>query len=118
MDGQPLNLAASVKLDASGNGTAQLSPGIGQVWNLTAAAVSTSTAVLFPTCSIYVGATISPSTFVDATYTGNQDSTDRVNLYPLMFAETIFAVWAGGDPGAIATLSILGTLDNDTGGTG
>lgn len=111
MSSYSLNTSASVTLDSNGNGTVQLTVPIGVTWNLTVAAVSTSTAVLNPTCSIYMGPTPTPDNLIDATYTGNQDATGKVAGFPLTKGQSIWAVWTGGDVGAVATLSLFGSVN-------
>jgi hypothetical protein len=106
----PLNLEATATLDGSGNGTAQIGPRIGQRWNVTNAAVFIPNAVKVPQASWYVGgAPIAPN-FVDGTFTGNLDATGRIANFTVTSGDYVFAVWTGGDPGAVATLSLLGIL--------
>lgn len=109
----PLNTSARVILDASGNGTVKLGPSVrGQILHVMVASVSTSTAVLIPQCSIFIGATATPDNFVDGTYTGNLNSTDRTAALPITAGNYLFAAWTGGDVGAVATLSVIGTVDS------
>jgi hypothetical protein len=75
---------------------------------VTNAAVRISNAVKIPSANIYIGGTPTDAFFVDGTYTGNADGTGKTANYPIPFGESIFAVWAGGDAGATATLSIIG----------
>lgn len=105
----PLNSSGSVRLDANGNGIVALGPQGSAVWALTVAAVSTSTSVKVPQCSVYMGTSAVPANLVDGTFTGNLDSTDRVSGWPLLPGQQVWAVWSGGDAGATATLSIIGT---------
>jgi hypothetical protein len=107
----PLNLSASVKLNGSGNGTAQLGPGFpGEIWSPAVVSVSVSTNVSEAQCKIYAGIVAVPATFIDGTLSGSTgDSTDRISgqvFYPGQF---IIAVWSGGDVGAIATMNIQGS---------
>lgn len=111
MNSSPLNRAGSVNLDGSGNGAVTLSPNVGQTWRLTVASVVTSTSVLIPKCSIFMGGAATQDFFVDGTYTGNLNSTDAVSGLPLTHGQKIIALWTGGDPGAVATLSIIGTVE-------
>jgi hypothetical protein len=113
MNQYPLNLAISVILDASGNGTVQLGPSVGQRWQLNNAAVGTSTAVKIPTCILYMGGSPTAPNQVDSTYTGSQDASGKVDAYPLTNGQKIFAVWSGGDVGARATLSLFGVVETD-----
>lgn len=106
----PLNLVNRAVLDGAGNGRCSLGPnGGGLVWQLTAAAIKTSTSAKVPSCDIYMGRTATPENLIDTTTIGNSNSTSRVAAYPLQSDERIFAVWTGGDPGAEAFLSIFGT---------
>lgn len=113
MTDRPLNTSGSVTLNASGTGTVTLAPGMGLRWALTVAAVSTSTSVKVPQCNIYMGGSPTPDNLVDGTFSGNLDSTGRVDGLPLMNGQKVMAVWTGGDVGAKATLSITGTESND-----
>jgi hypothetical protein len=108
-----LNSSAQVVLDGSGNGTCKVGPqGHGEVWHPTVASVHVSgTIVNSPVCKIYVGTEATPTTFCDATYTGEQDSTDRVSGSTLWLNYFVWAVWTGGDPGHQATLVVTGTQD-------
>lgn len=104
--------AASVVLDANGNGTVSLGPKIqGQKWNLSVAAIRTSTANKIPQCSLYMGGPPDPSNMIDGTYSGDLNSSSRVDAFPLFPGQKLYAVWTGGDPGATATLSVVGTVE-------
>lgn len=102
--------AAAVVLDAGGNGTASAGPAIpGEVWTPAAVSVKCSSHAAEALCTIYAGGGISGATFVDGTTWGSSgDSTTNLagNLYP---GQQIYAVWAGGDPGTTASLSVTGT---------
>ena len=108
----PLNEFASVILDSSGNGTARIGPNAhGVVWYPTVASVKVSTAVKSPTALIFAGSSATSDAFVDGTYTGEQNSTDSINGNVLRLGSYVFAVWTGGDVGAQATVSVVGTKD-------
>jgi hypothetical protein len=103
----PLNTFANVKLDSSGNGTAQVGPNIpGVTWIPTTAAVFTTSTANTPLANLYLGS-VSPVNFLGGTYDGNNDSTDL--SVTVMNGMQIFCQWTGGDAGAQATLSIFGT---------
>ncbi len=108
-----LNLSAEVTLDASGNGTCKVGPqGHGEVWHPMVASVHVGgTIVNSPVCKIFVGTSTEASNFCDATFTGEQDSTDRVSGSTLWLGYYVWAVWTGGDVGSQATLVVTGTLD-------
>ncbi len=74
------------------------------------ASVSASTNVKEAQCRIYVGPSPDPQYFVDATLSGSTgDSTDAVASQPVRLGSFIWAVWAGGDAGSVATLNVTGT---------
>lgn len=100
-----------VQLDGSGNGTAKVGPvGAREVWSPSSAAVSVATNAAEAACKIYVGDSPIPGNFVDGTLSGSTgDSTDRVAGSQVALGSWVWAVWAGGDPGAIATLNVSGT---------
>ena len=102
---------ASVKLDASGNGTVKVGPiGHRETWFPETASASASSAVLEAACRIYVGPSPTASYFRDGTLSGSTgDSTDRVSGTTVSLPWSVWAVWSGGDVGAIATLNVSGT---------
>lgn len=102
----PLSESYTVQLDASGNGQIIFGPNRqGQTW-VPPMTVSflTSTATKVPIGSLFQG-----STNLGSTFTGSNDSTDlpNVTVYP---GSKLRATWTGGDAGAIATVSISGTI--------
>ena len=101
----------TVTLDGSGNGTTRLGPvGPREVWTAAAASVSVATNAAEAQCRIYAGPAATPSYFVDGTLSGSTgDSTDRVSGRAIPLGEFVWAVWTGGDPGAVATLNVIGT---------
>lgn len=103
--------SVTVLLNGSGNGTARIGPlGARESWNAQAASVSVSTRVKEAQCKIFVGTDATTANYVDGTLSGSTgDSTDRVDSYPIPFGQFIFAVWSGGDAGAVATLKVTGT---------
>jgi len=110
-----LNETGQVTLDGSGNGTVRLQPdGPQEHWIPTLASVKCTTAVNEATCKIYIGPKVSDDNFVDGTFSGSSgDATDRVTGYDIARTRNpyIFAVWAGGDPGAQATMVLNGTKE-------
>lgn len=109
----PLNTSDQAVVNAAGTATVVMGPNVGQRWDLNVAAVSVSGAhVLSPLCKVYMGGGVLPvdANLVDGTFTGELDSTSRVDGIPLSNGQKIIAVWTGADVGATATLSILGTV--------
>ena len=104
---QPLDTSVPVRLDGSGNGRASIGPQSGVMWQVAYTTVSTvSQAAPIPQCAISTGNANGPVTLLDATFTGNGDSTDTpAVIYPGSY---LWAVWAGGNPGDIATVRVQG----------
>lgn len=103
--------SVTVVLNGSGAGTAKNGPsGAFETWNAQAAAVSASTNTAEAQCKIYVGDSPTAPNYVDGTLSGSTgDSTGRVSARPLKLGDYVWAVWTGGDPGAVATLNVTGT---------
>jgi hypothetical protein len=111
-----LNAEASVVLDANGDGTAQCGPSLpGTSWQPTNIAVSVATNASEAQCNLYLGLSAAAGSLLGATSTGSTgDSTDcSQTVWP---GQSLIAVWAGGDPGSIATLSVFGTKTVPGGG--
>lgn len=101
--------SASVQLDVNGNGQVGLTPPSGVMWKLSLASVSIPKPVNIPQASIYQGNANGPVQLIDATYSGAADSSAKVAGAPVFPGTYIWAVWSGGDAGAIATLQLFGT---------
>lgn len=107
-----LNESVSVTLDADGNGTASVGPlSALESWHPQNVHVSVSTDDNEAVCKIYVGDNAGTDrTFRDGTFSGSSgDSSDRVNADTVQVGHKVWAVWTGGDAGAIATLNVTGT---------
>ena len=105
----PLSESASVTLNGSGAGTARLGPtGSGVTWYPRVVGVRVTPATNSPQCRIYAGPSATDDNFVDGTYTGNQNSSDAIDGQVLRLGQYVFAVWAGGDAAAQATLTVTG----------
>ena len=105
---------STVVLSGAGGGTAKAGPaGPAEVWHAEYASVSVSTPITNEAqCRIYVGDSAIPANFVDGTLSGSTgDGTGRVSGRPVKLGDFIWAVWSGGDPGAVATLNVTGTRD-------
>lgn len=105
----PLDTAATVVLDANGNGSVQIGPTKPfENWRVTNLAVSVSTNAIEPTAKVYKGPS-SARNLIAGTYTGSNDSTTLDT--DLRTGEVITVEWTNGDPGSIATVSISGKID-------
>lgn len=111
----PLNESGNVTLDQDGNGTVRMRPDEPATrWMPAVASVSCSSKTSEAECKIYIGPNPSERYFVDGTVNGSSgDSSDRVSGSVISRTQMpyIWAVWAGGDPGAEATLVLTGTKD-------
>lgn len=105
--------AVTIIFDGSGNGTARIGPlGAREVWHADSASVHASTSVSEAQCKIFLGTDATASNYVDGTLSGSTgDSTDRVGGRPIPFGQYIWAVWSGGDAGAVGTLNVTGIRD-------
>lgn len=108
----PLNTSIPVKLDGTGAGTAKIGPiGARESWTPETVSVSASSTTNEALCKIYIGDDTSQRNFVDGTFSGSSgDSTQNVTG-PIRLGQYVFALWTGGDAGAIATLTVIGTKD-------
>jgi hypothetical protein len=107
-----LSQTVMIQLDASGNGTASMGPLTArEVWNPDNAHVQVATDTNEAICNIYVGDAPQQRCFRDNTASGSiGDATDRVQG-ALKNPHKIWAVWTGGDPKAMATLTVTGTRE-------
>lgn len=113
---RPLNRSVAVTLNGAGVGQAQIGPTLpGEIWQVggpaapLTAAVSASSNTNEATAKIYAGGGVSGATFVDGTTWGSTGDSTSKFANPVYAGQQVFAVWTGGDPGAIATLVITGT---------
>jgi hypothetical protein len=101
----------SVILDGSGNGTLKMVPPGGSLtWFPSTVSVKASSNVKEASCKIYIGPSATDPYFADGTLSGSTgDSTDTVNGYQVdTHGNSLWAVWAGGDAGATATMTVNG----------
>lgn len=106
----PLSAAAQVVLDSSGNGQCSVGPTAqGEVWAAGfVAAVHCSSNTAEAIMRLYCGAGASPAYFAGGTTWGSTgDSSDTTPQ--MQVGQAVTAVWTGGDPGAIAYLTVTGT---------
>jgi hypothetical protein len=126
---QPYQLTdetATVTLDGSGNGAVSITPGApspgggvgvgrnsGLTWDVVGVAVSVSTNAKESQCAVYLSYGImdaSHASFQGQTATGSTGDTDTLTA-TIKPGDWITAKWTGGDPGAIATMRVLGTVN-------
>lgn len=108
-----LTATATVTLDGSGNGTVQAGPAVpGEVWFPASVSISCTGAIPAtgsPLVSIYAGNGISPGSFVDSTFNVTGAASSLISGQQLHPGQQVFAVWAAGPPGQVATVVIKGT---------
>lgn len=105
----PLDESAQVILDGTGSGFVALGPLYTmQTWMPDQLAVLvTPSPANEPTFRFYRG-TSGPSSFIDGTYTGSNDTTDLRGVV-LNSGEKIYGVWTGfGTAGGVASMTLRG----------
>lgn len=105
----PLNASAQVTLDGTGSGMASVGPTAqGETWSAGfVTAVHASTNAAEAQCRLYAGGGASPAYFIGGTVFGSTGDSSS-DTPQMQVGQQVFAVWSGGDPGAVATLSING----------
>lgn len=105
----PLQESVSVTLDGSGNGKATIGPvNQFQTWNVTNEGCTVTTNVNEPQFRLFQSNGTSAGTYLGGSNQGSNDSASiDVTLYPGM---KLTGQWTGGDPGAVATLALQGTV--------
>lgn len=110
---QPLrggSAIANITLDGSGNGIASIGPVVAREhWQILSAAVKVATHNLESRCSVFVGTTAQSGTFFGTSFTGSSGDTFSLGNIDIQSGMQVFAQWTGGDPGALATLTLFGT---------
>ncbi len=101
--------AVSVKLNASGAGQVALTPPSGTRWDLSLAAVSTTSVASASQATLYLGNANGPYQLIDSTYLGNSASSGKVAGAPFFPGTYLWAVWTGADANSIGTLQVYGT---------
>jgi hypothetical protein len=102
----PLTLTTQVTLNSLGNGTARLTPGRYDVkWYLTQAVVAVSTAVKEAKAQLNSFPFLLPGS-----NSGSSGDTTGLDL-TLTASQEISCTWTGGDAGAVATLTIVGSKE-------
>lgn len=111
----PLNESVLVTLDGSGNGTVKAGPISGrETWYPANAHVCTTASDITneAVCQVYAGDQAIKANFRDNTFTGSSgDSTGKVSADVLRCGQYVWAVWTGGDPGAVMRLNVTGERD-------
>jgi hypothetical protein len=113
MPARPFSLSASVTLDGTGAGTAQLGPSItNEQWQPAQVSVNCSANVTTGACqaNVFCGSHVGQDTYKDGTFSGDSgDSTDAVSGEILWPGQYVFVVWSAGVPGATATMRVTGS---------
>lgn len=99
--------SVTVVLDGAGNGTCTpLGPtSFGETWQLSGVSLQCSTNASEATGSVYLNGSLIGTT----TWASTGDTGVASSLVQVMTGQVITATWSGGDPGAVGTMTVLGT---------
>jgi len=101
----------------AGQATISVGPqGLGNVWYPAQAVIGTTSGVNDNSvCNAYLGAAGVPTTLVGTAYPGGS-GTIALAVPPLSPGEYLIFVWTGGNPGDVASVNVIGTMDTLTTG--
>lgn len=99
--------SVTVELDGAGNGTCDpLGPSsYGETWTLSGVSLQASTNAAEAIGSVYLNGSLIGTT----TWASTGDTGVASSLVQVMTGQMITATWSGGDPGAVGTMTVLGT---------
>lgn len=99
--------SVTVVLDSDGNGTCPpLGPSsYGETWTLSGVSLQASANTAEATGSVYLNGSLIGTT----TWASTGDTGVASSLVQVMTGQVITATWTGGDPGAVGTMTVLGT---------
>jgi len=107
----PLDEFAQVQLNGSGNGAVTIGPSNSyQKWIPTQINVQVSSNTSEPVFKYYRGRTAGGANFLGGTNTGSNDQSD-ISGQILQPGEVFLCAWTGGDPNAIASVTLNGTKE-------
>lgn len=100
-------------ISAAGAATLSVGPaGAGNVWYPASITISTTTGINdFSTCSVYLGPAGVPVTLVATLFPGGT-GTASLAIPSMTPGQYIIAVWAGANPGDVAAINVVGTMDS------
>jgi hypothetical protein len=113
MPEQNLDEALQITLDSNGNGALAIGPyNSAQTWIPTQINVQVTSNVKEPGFKYYRGRSAGITNYLGGTTTGSNDQSviSGQILHP---GETFYCVWTAGDAGAIASVSLNGTMRYD-----
>jgi hypothetical protein len=85
--------------------------GLGNVWYPAQATIFTTSGITdTSTCNLYLGPAGVPVTLVATFYPGGQ-GTAGLAIPSMAPGQYLIAVWTGGNPGDVASLNVIGTMD-------
>jgi hypothetical protein len=105
--------SAQVTLDSNGNGALAIGPSnAAQTWIPTQINVQVTSNTKEPLFKYYRGRSAGNLNYLGGTTTGSNDQSDIAGqiLFP---GDSFYCVWTGGDAGAIASVSLNGTMRYD-----
>lgn len=99
-----LNLSDAATLDAGGSAHIELGPApTSEAWSIERLSVTTTGSAAEPTVRVYRDS-VRTDNFVDGTARGSSDVAEYSSPLPIAGGELIILVWAGGTPGARASV--------------
>ena len=105
---------AITTLDVNGNGVASIGPAFNQVWSPTTCSIQMAGAIPSgstpATCTIMRWIHGLDAAFVDSTYQVTGAASGVIDGQVVYYGQQVFAIWANGNPGATATLTVNGTM--------
>jgi hypothetical protein len=108
-----LSVRATVVLDSSGSGIAEIGPSSpGEIWFPSSTSITCTGDIPqtgSPTVFIYAGNGISPAAFIDSTYNVTGASSSMIDGKAVHPGQLIIAVWTQGPASQTATLAVNGT---------
>lgn len=97
----PFRITNDVRLDGLGNGSIRISPSVGE-WVIEQVSASTTSVTNEPQFTAYIN-----GAFIGGSFSGNR-TTDTEFNQRLNAQEAFVGAWVGGDPSAIAQLTLTG----------
>lgn len=97
----------------SGQASISVGPqGLGNVWYPAQVTIKTDSGVNdTSTCSIFLGAAATPITLLGTIFPGGI-GTLAAAVPPLCPGQALIAQWTGGNPGDVASINVIGTMDS------
>ena len=110
MSTAPLYRQQSIVLDGGGSGTIHIDIPAVENWRINAITVTATPNTQEAQCRVYRGQRGSRY-LVDSTISGSRGDTSDT-IHDLLGGESLYVEWVSGTVGAVASVTIRGTIDN------